>query len=64
MCIEIDWCLHHSILYSFHSDLNRLQTLRDDRRKRKKKFYIVTEDWIRECIEEGTLTSERSHEPV
>lgn len=46
------------------SDLNRLQTLKDERRKRKKKFHLVTEDWIRECIEEGTLTSERSHEPV
>ncbi|XP_069127951.1 DNA ligase 4-like [Argopecten irradians] len=45
------------------SDLSRLEEIRQIRRQRKRKFHIVTKDWVRQCMEEGTLVSARSFEP-
>ncbi|KAL3869402.1 hypothetical protein ACJMK2_042087 [Sinanodonta woodiana] len=45
-------------------DLSRLNQFKEERRKRQRKFHIVTEAWVRECIEEGTITQERVHQPV
>lgn len=44
-------------------DLSRVQELKQERRKRSRKFHIVNEDWLRQCLEEGSLCSERQFEP-
>ncbi|XP_071117642.1 DNA ligase 4-like [Haliotis cracherodii] len=44
-------------------DLSRLPQLREVRKRRTRKFHIVTEDWVRACMEEGGLVNERSFEP-
>lgn len=44
-------------------DLSRVQELKQERRKRSRKFHIVSEDWLRQCLEEGSLCSERQFEP-
>ena len=46
------------------SDLSRVQEFREERRKRQRKFHIVTEDWVRGCMEEGSLVNERQFEPA
>lgn len=44
-------------------DLSRVAELKTERRSRSKKYHIVTSDWVRECMEEGDLSSERQFEP-
>lgn len=45
-------------------DLSRVAKLKTERRSRSKKFHIITPDWVRQCMEEGDLTSERPFEPM
>ncbi|XP_076100664.1 DNA ligase 4-like isoform X2 [Mytilus galloprovincialis] len=45
-------------------DLSRVPEMRRERRNRRKKFHIVTSEWVRECVEEGELSSERQFEPT
>ncbi|XP_059173254.1 DNA ligase 4-like [Physella acuta] len=45
------------------SDLSRVGGMKEIRRRRQRKFYIVTEKWIRDCMEEGSLCAERGYEP-
>lgn len=47
----------------FFSDLTRVHSLKQERRKRTRKFHIVTQDWVRACMEEGSLVNERAYEP-
>lgn len=46
-----------------YRDLSRVNELKRERRSRRRKFHIVTPDWIRYCMEEGDLASERQFEP-
>ena len=43
-------------------DLSRLDQLKAVRRGRKKKFHIVTRNWVRTCLEDGELHSEKIFE--
>ncbi|PVD23875.1 hypothetical protein C0Q70_17149 [Pomacea canaliculata] len=43
-------------------DLSRLEQLKIVRRGCKRKFHIVTEEWVRACLEEGTLCAEKPYE--
>lgn len=45
-------------------DLSRVPEMKRERRNRRKKFHIVTSEWVRECVEEGELSSERQFEPT
>ncbi|KAL4236518.1 DNA ligase (ATP) [Mactra antiquata] len=46
------------------NDLVRVKELKSERRSRQKKFHIVTPDWIKECMEEGSIVNERAFEPI
>ena len=46
-----------------YRDLSRVAELKTKRRSRSKKYHIVKSDWVRECMEEGDLSSERQFEP-
>ena len=37
--------------------------LRNERRKRREKFHIVTEDWVDRCLEENQILEGRNFEP-
>lgn len=50
--------------YLNFSDLARLKFLKQERRSRTRKFHIVTEAWVRACMEEGSTVNERAFEPV
>lgn len=50
-------------VYDFR-DLSRVPEMKRERRNRRKKFHIVTSEWVRECVGEGELTSERQFEPT
>lgn len=43
-------------------DLSRVETMKELRRRRNRKFHIVTEAWVRACIEEGCLCPEKAFE--
>lgn len=49
--------------FFIYRDLSRVAELKTERRSRSKKYHIVTSDWVRECMEEGDLSSERQFEP-
>lgn len=57
------WSADVSHVMCDKSDLSRMQEFREERRKRQRKFHIVTEDWVRKCMEEGSLVNERQFEP-
>ncbi|XP_041359150.1 DNA ligase 4-like [Gigantopelta aegis] len=58
---KLDADVSHAIVEV--KDVSRLQQLRDVRRRRTKKFHIVTEAWVRACLEDGELCTERIYEP-
>ena len=45
------------------SDVSRVQSLREVNKGRAKKFHIVTEQWVEDCIEGETLLCERAYDP-
>ncbi|XP_052777625.1 DNA ligase 4-like [Mya arenaria] len=45
------------------SDKSRVAKLKKVRGGRQRKFHIVTEEWVRECMEEGNIVNERAFEP-
>ncbi|KAK7101253.1 DNA ligase 4-like [Littorina saxatilis] len=57
---ELDEQVSHVIVDQ--KDLSRLEELKAVRRGRKKKFHIVTEKWVRACMEEGGLYPEKTFE--
>jgi len=52
------------LLFFIFSDLTRLKALKQERRNRGRKFHIVTDAWVRACMEEGSMVNERAFEPV
>lgn len=57
---KLDTNVSHIIVHE--KDLSRIAQMKEIRRSRQKKFHIVKEDWVRACMEEGTICSERSYE--
>ncbi|XP_064626451.1 DNA ligase 4-like [Lineus longissimus] len=58
---KLDKKVSHLVVHS--SDLSRVQELRNLSKKRERNFHIVTEDWVKDCIESDTLKTERYYEP-
>ncbi|XP_052257350.1 DNA ligase 4-like [Dreissena polymorpha] len=44
-------------------DTSRVPEIKLERRSRARKFHIVTEAWVRACMDEGGLVNERTYEP-
>ncbi|KAK2178306.1 hypothetical protein NP493_548g00024 [Ridgeia piscesae] len=44
-------------------DLRRVCSLREENRRRERKFHIVSQLWVQDCLEQGTLLGERGYEP-
>ena len=40
-----------------------MASLREENRRRERKFHIVTERWMYDCIEDGKQVGERSYDP-
>jgi hypothetical protein len=53
-----------SIRQMFHfRDLSRLPLIQQMSRDRPRKAHVVTETWVSECIEAGTILKERNYGP-
>ncbi|XP_005097120.1 DNA ligase 4 [Aplysia californica] len=61
VCEELNPNVSHVLVSE--SDLSRIDQLKEVRRVRAKKFHIVTEKWMRACMEEGCICTERIYEP-
>ena len=53
--------LSHVVVHS--TDLGRLGQLKALRRERREKFYIVSELWVEECLQQVDLLNERNYQP-
>uniref|UniRef100_A0A2C9JHQ7 DNA ligase n=1 Tax=Biomphalaria glabrata TaxID=6526 RepID=A0A2C9JHQ7_BIOGL len=57
---QLDSSISHVIVDE--SDLMRLHSLKEKRRTNDRKYHIMTEKWIKACIENGDLCPERTYE--
>lgn len=51
------------LVFLSRGDPNDLEELKQKNRVRSRKFHIVTEEWVKDCIKAGKLLKERSYEP-
>ncbi len=58
---QLDNKVSHVIVDS--KDISRVASLRDISKTRAKKFHIVTQDWVSDCIKSEKLLQERVYEP-
>ncbi|GFR84311.1 DNA ligase [Elysia marginata] len=56
----LDETVSHVLVHT--RDTSRVETMKELRRRRRRKFHIVTENWVRACMEEGCICSEKEHE--
>ena len=58
----LDRTVSHVVVDSAKTD--RVKSLRDVNKTRSKKFHIVTEDWVSDCIRHEKILQERHYEPA
>ena len=54
---------NHHLCVCHCRDLQRVCSLREENRRRGKKFHIVTEQWVYDCIKDGKQLGERGYDP-